>query len=412
MKHLLIFTFLFVWMNSFSQTVNYADSVINYSSQYTASNWSANQSLGYPNTYPSYGDILTAWAHSTMNGQREYIELNFTNPMPIDSIWIYETYNGGSVDTIYVRNPGTGSWEIVYSGAVNLVTSAQIFKIGFPMTAFNVSDVRIAMDSPGVNGWNEIDAVAIVNSNSTNTTLCSGDSILISSTYQSTPGIYADSTLALADIQFITVDTSGTTFNVMTVAACDSYVSPSGLYVWTTSNTYMDTISNVAGCDSVITVNLTINSTNASTSLISGTINATTSGAIYLWLDCDDSFNPIPGETSQFFTPSQNGNYAVVVTDNGCADTSSCVAVIDLGDYEHKEVLIEFYPNPVQDELSISANKLIQTIVVIDLTGREVYRSEKVGKLTEKVDFNNMAHGMYYVQVEVDAGVITQTIMR
>lgn len=39
---------------------------------------------------------------------------------------------------------------------------------------------------------------------------------------------------------------------------CGSYTSPSGKFVWTTSNTYQDTITNSAGCDSLITVNLTI----------------------------------------------------------------------------------------------------------------------------------------------------------
>lgn len=40
--------------------------------------------------------------------------------------------------------------------------------------------------------------------------------------------------------------------------ACSSYISPSG-NVWTTSNTYMDTIANINGCDSIITINLTVN---------------------------------------------------------------------------------------------------------------------------------------------------------
>jgi len=40
--------------------------------------------------------------------------------------------------------------------------------------------------------------------------------------------------------------------------ACESYLSPSGNYTWTTSGIYTDTIANAGGCDSIITVDLTV----------------------------------------------------------------------------------------------------------------------------------------------------------
>lgn len=49
-----------------------------------------------------------------------------------------------------------------------------------------------------------------------------------------------------------------TSSSSINVAACDSYLSPSGNYTWTISGAYNDTIANAAGCDSIITVNLTI----------------------------------------------------------------------------------------------------------------------------------------------------------
>lgn len=151
-------------IKSEAQTINYVDSVIKFSSQYELYDWSAKQVLGFPDVYPWYGDSPNAWASKSADNQREYLELYFTNGIPVDSIWIYETYNAGAVDTVYVKNPNTNQWVTVYSGAAGLIASSRIFKIGFPMTSFNVSEVRIAVNSPAVTGWNEIDAVAVVSS--------------------------------------------------------------------------------------------------------------------------------------------------------------------------------------------------------------------------------------------------------
>lgn len=59
-----------------------------------------------------------------------------------------------------------------------------------------------------------------------------------------------DSVIAI----FLTV---GNTYSEITTEACVSYTSPSGK-VWTVSDTYTDTINNAAGCDSIITINLSI----------------------------------------------------------------------------------------------------------------------------------------------------------
>ena len=55
----------------------------------------------------------------------------------------------------------------------------------------------------------------------------------------------------------------------LTLNVCDSYISPSGK-TWTSTNTYIDTIPNQSGCDSVITINLTVR--NSSTSIITDTV--------------------------------------------------------------------------------------------------------------------------------------------
>jgi hypothetical protein len=43
-------------------------------------------------------------------------------------------------------------------------------------------------------------------------------------------------------------------YSTIWVSACDRYTSPSGKYAWTAGGTYTDTIPNAAGCDSIITI--------------------------------------------------------------------------------------------------------------------------------------------------------------
>ena len=61
---------------------------------------------------------------------------------------------------------------------------------------------------------------------------------------------------------------------------CDSYTSPSGT-VYTTSGTYTDVILNAAGCDSVITINLTINGSLVNQMIASACYSYTLNGQTY-----------------------------------------------------------------------------------------------------------------------------------
>jgi len=60
-------------------------------------------------------------------------------------------------------------------------------------------------------------------------------------------------------VMTINVNILSSTASTIAPVVCDDYNSPSGNYNWTASGTYMDTIPNAAGCDSVITINLTVN---------------------------------------------------------------------------------------------------------------------------------------------------------
>ncbi|MEN9567950.1 MAG: hypothetical protein RLZZ69_3146, partial [Cyanobacteriota bacterium] len=51
------------------------------------------------------------------------------------------------------------------------------------------------------------------------------------------------------------------------------------------------------------------------------TITSFANGATYQWLNCDSN-TLIPGATSISYTATANGNYAVIITQDACVDTS------------------------------------------------------------------------------------------
>jgi hypothetical protein len=160
------------------------------------------------------------------------------------------------------------------------------------------------------------------------------------------------------------------------ITACDSYTWIDGNTYNSSNNTATHILTNVAGCDSVVTLNLTINSVSDITTSLNGlTITATNSNATYQWLDCDDNNAAINGETNQTFTTSVSGNYAVELTENGCVDTSDCLAISSVGVIENNfgtDLLI--YPNPTLGNFSIDLGTSYDKaqVIITDISGRVI----------------------------------------
>ncbi|MEX1191550.1 MAG: T9SS type A sorting domain-containing protein [Brumimicrobium sp.] len=194
------------------------------------------------------------------------------------------------------------------------------------------------------------------------------------------------------------------TTSSITETACDSYTSPSGNYTWTSTNTYMDTIPNAAGCDSVITIDLTINTVDPSISQAGVVLTANESGATYAWLNCSD-MTLVSGETGQSFTATANGDYAAIVTAGNCVDTSACATVNTVGIEENQSTnLISIYPNPNNGLFNLELGNDAQ-VQIIDLTGKSILNQNyAVGN--HKIDLSSYSDGVYLLKVLGD-GVIS-----
>ncbi len=187
--------------------------------------------------------------------------------------------------------------------------------------------------------------------------------------------------------------------SALAITACDSYTSPSGNATWTDSGIYTDVITNTMGCDSTITLDLTLNKADTSILIQGASMTANAVNATYQWLDCDTN-EPILGETAQTFIPTTNGSYALEITENGCTSTSECfsILILDLKELSlFDEVLI--YPNPSKGLVNIDLGDLKEvSLKLFKVTGEIVYQKENINTSLYKLDFN-LAKGMYFLEL-------------
>ena len=182
-----------------------------------------------------------------------------------------------------------------------------------------------------------------------------------------------------------------------TQTACGSYTWIDGITYTASNNTAMDTLQNVAGCDSIITLNLTINPFPDNDVTQTGAmLTADENGAQYQWLDCDNALALLNGETSQSYTPVVTGNYAVEITANGCSDTSACYLVDYTGISEYYKGVISIHPNPANNVLYIDGDHLssIKQVVVTSTSGEILLNVDKIGN---ELDISKLEPGVYFI---------------
>ncbi len=194
-----------------------------------------------------------------------------------------------------------------------------------------------------------------------------------------------------------------------------------GTYTWavngesyTAPGIYTDTLINAAGCDSVVTLNLSLNTMDVTTQQQGVVLTANANGASYQWLDCDNGYETLSGATAQSFTATENGNYAVAITQNSCTDTSDCLSVSTVG-LEEAEPTSGFsiYPNPTNGDFRVLFGDVQNTIKVriLTLAGQETARYVFTNTDSCELTINGAA-GVYLVEVSSDRGTVIRRLVK
>ncbi|MBR3960580.1 MAG: T9SS type A sorting domain-containing protein, partial [Bacteroidales bacterium] len=190
----------------------------------------------------------------------------------------------------------------------------------------------------------------------------------------------------------LTINHSTTGVDVQT--ACDSYT-------WIDGNTYTESnfnsqfsILNSLGCDSTVTLNLTIN--HSVTFYDTLTIGSNE-------LPYDYYGNSIDGQGNLTFEGT---------TSEGCDSTTHLFVIVNqvgIGDVQTADG-ITLFPNPTSGMLTIRGNGL-KRVEVMDMVGRAMLIVE-CQRDSERVDLSELPQGTYVVRIIAENGIAVRRVVK
>jgi len=233
-------------------------------------------------------------------------------------------------------------------------------------------------------------------------TICDGDTLNWHGLNCTLPGIYYDSLLTTAgcDSVYMLHLIVKPVYKIIT----NHQMCNGDIFNWRGNNysipgTYYDSLQTIYGCDSLYILNLSITLVDLNVTQNGAVFSSNAIGATYQWVDCDNNYAPIPLQTNSSFTAIANGNYAVIVTKNGCVDTSACFNLTNvLTDNLTNIGNISIYPNPNDGNFNLELFEKT-SVTVYDAIGSVVFRGDFT-EGTHPLHFNHLANGIYILKAE------------
>lgn len=212
-------------------------------------------------------------------------------------------------------------------------------------------------------------------------TICNSDSLFLAGDWQSTSGVFYDTvTTSCCDSIFeTTLTVLPAALGTLNETICfgDSIVINGTSYSSSVTGAIEIFVnSGPNGCDSTVTINLTVLSPiDTSTSQTGLVLSSNQAGASYQWIDCTNGNSPITGATGADYTATSNGDYAVIVSIGSCSATSACISITDVGIIENRLAEeVHLFPNPTSGNFTLDLGLSYSSVevAITDLQGRLV----------------------------------------
>jgi len=204
---------------------------------------------------------------------------------------------------------------------------------------------------------------------------------------------------------YITINTYYSETQYDTICSGSDFTFPDGQVMTdiTSNLNYSSNLFSIYGCDSTITTNIFISYVDTSILTIGFTqLVSNDAVASHQWLDCNTGII-VFGATNQNLIPPHSGQFAVIVSNDYCVDTSSCYTVETIGLAEQSPLLnVKIAPNPTNGIVNIIFDAIIyDTKLTIHNMNGQIIKSEVLNE-SSKFSFNleQFENGIYFISIE------------
>lgn len=140
------------------------------------------------------------------------------------------------------------------------------------------------------------------------------------------------------------------------------------------------------------------------------TSNYTSNSVTYQWFSCGSPISPIHAATNRSYQPTLSGNYGVIISDSGCADTSGC-RLVNISSSMVKDygfaLQVKIYPIPADNILYIEIPERIDEteMKLYDIKGQLVNEQHIPSSGYLKLDVHGVHAGVYYLEIRTENGL-------
>lgn len=191
---------------------------------------------------------------------------------------------------------------------------------------------------------------------------------------------------------------------ILTGEGASSYIWSGGVtdgisFVPSSSTAYTVTGTDLNNCSNTSTITVTVSPLpDVGTNLNGTIISVNQTEAVYQWLDCNNGNSPIADATNQNYTAVINGNYAVIVSMNGCSDTSACINfnITGINEIPNNNNQLIIFPNPGNGALTIQSTS-DGVYSIMNESGQQIQLFELNSGNKFSINIEDLSNGIYFI---------------